>query len=171
MMRPAPGKRGVLLALALAATLALTFGWQPPEPGESGVAEASVPERRAAREAARADAPELDLARLSRAPGDVPGGKALFGPHSWAPPPAPAPKRAGPPPKPAPPPLPFTYLGRMIEGGETRVFLAGGQHNHVVAVGDVIEETYRVDSIKDGVITLTYLPLQERQQLAIGSAE
>lgn len=170
MMRPGPRQRGVLLALALTATLALAFGWRPPEPGESGVAEASVPERRAAREAARGDAPELDLARLARVP-DAAAGKALFGPHSWAPPPPPPEKRAAPPPKPQAPPLPFTYLGRMIEGGKTRVFLAGGQHNHVVAVGDVIEETYRVDAIKDGVLTLTYLPLREQQQLAIGSAE
>ncbi|MFZ5555547.1 MAG: hypothetical protein ACOZDY_02295 [Pseudomonadota bacterium] len=171
-MKPGPGQRGALLALALAAALALTFGWEPPEAGDSGVAEASVPRQREAAAAAPAG-PDVDLARLARGrAGDAEAGGTLFGAHSWAPPPPPPGQaRVVPPPRPKAPPLPFTYVGRMVDGQRTLVFLARGDANHVVAVGDVIDETYRVESIKDGTLTLTYLPLKERQQFAIGSSE
>lgn len=79
---------------------------------------------------------------------------------------------APPPPPPAKlkaPPLPFQYLGKLDEGGEIRVFL-NHQGRHLIArVGDVINDTYRVEDIAGGRMTFLYQPLKEIQVLAIGS--
>lgn len=83
---------------------------------------------------------------------------------SWyvAPPPPP-------PPKPTAPPLPFQYLGKLIEGGETRVFLSY-QGTHLIAkVGDVINGKYSVEEVTGNSMTFVYQPLKETQVLAIGA--
>jgi hypothetical protein len=72
--------------------------------------------------------------------------------------------------KPKPPPLPFTYFGRLIEDGRTTVFLVQQGRNQFVRLGDLIEKTWRVDDISATSMTLTYLPLNERQSLALGAA-
>jgi len=71
--------------------------------------------------------------------------------------------------KPKPPPLPFTYAGRLVEDGKTAVFLSRPDRNQVVRSGDVIDGTWRVDRIDATVMTLTYLPLNESQILALGA--
>ena len=71
------------------------------------------------------------------------------------------------PPKPTAPPLPFQFLGKLKEDGETRVFL-NYQGKYVIAkVGDVID-SYRVDDISGGRMTFLYQPLNEKQSLVIG---
>jgi hypothetical protein len=40
---------------------------------------------------------------------------------------------------------------------------------HTVGVGDVVDNTYRVESITDTHMTLIYLPLNIRQTLSVGS--
>ena len=75
---------------------------------------------------------------------------------------------AAPPPPPSAPPLPFTYMGRMVSGEDLEVFLSQGDRNLVVREGDTIDSKYRVDQIADGGITLTYLPLNQRQTIVIG---
>jgi hypothetical protein len=88
-----------------------------------------------------------------------------FRSKTWALPPPPPP----PPPPPKAPPLPFQYLGKLSEDGETRVFL-NHQGKHIIAkVGDVINGTYTVEAIAGGRMTLIYQPLNETQVLAIGS--
>lgn len=73
------------------------------------------------------------------------------------------------PPKPTAPPLPFQYLGKLNEDGETRVFL-NHQGKHIIAkVGDVINGTYSVEEISGGQMTFLYQPLNEKQVLGIGS--
>lgn len=87
-----------------------------------------------------------------------------FRTKSWyvAPPPPP-------PAKPKAPPLPFLYLGKLDEGGEIRVFL-NYQGRHLIArVGDVINDTYRVEDIAGGRMSFLYQPLEEIQVLAIGT--
>ncbi len=69
---------------------------------------------------------------------------------------------------PAPPPLPFIYIGRMVDGPSTTVFLANQQRNLAVKVGDTIDNVYRVEKIADSSMTLTYLPLNAQQQLSLG---
>ena len=80
-------------------------------------------------------------------------------------------QRAKPKPEPAPtpvaPPLQFKYLGKIIEGKVTRVFLSLADKNHVVGIGERIDSQYRVDRISDETIEFTYLPLRTKQTLVI----
>lgn len=87
-----------------------------------------------------------------------------FRTKSWfiAPPPPP-------PPEPMAPPLPFQFIGKLREDGETRVFLGHQGKNLIAKVGDVINGTYSVEEIAGGQITFLYLPLNKRQSLPIGS--
>lgn len=129
----------------------------------------------------RSPAIDLDLERLHRPPKE---GKVndLFlasipvPPAPRAPVPTPAPVVAPPvslnpplPPKPVAPALPFTYLGRLIDGDKTTVFVSRNNMPHSVSVGDSIGDIYKVDSIADGSIVFVYLPLGEKQTLSIPS--
>lgn len=76
-------------------------------------------------------------------------------------------KANAPPPVPTPPPLPFKYIGKVIEGNKTQVFLADSDEFYVVRLGGHIENQYRVDTMDDETITLTYLPLNAKQTLTI----
>jgi hypothetical protein len=88
---------------------------------------------------------------------------------SWLPPPiiaAPAPTT--PPPAPRAPPLPFTFIG-FLEKGAPRpsAFLAKGEDLIVASAGDVLDRNYRVESMTATEIVFTYLPLNERQTIAL----
>jgi hypothetical protein len=95
----------------------------------------------------------------------------LFGPQNWNPPPPPPPPPAPPPPPPAPtaPPLPFTFIGKSLSAGEWEVYLSSGSRTYLVRDKSVIDGLYRVDSIVPPTLTLTYLPLNQVQQLNIGA--
>lgn len=66
------------------------------------------------------------------------------------------------------PPLPFRYLGRLQEGGQTVVFLGQGPRTHLVREGETVAE-YRAEAIGLHGMTLVYLPLNEKQPLTFGS--
>lgn len=74
-----------------------------------------------------------------------------------------------PPPAPTPvaPPLAIKYLGRVSDGRVTRVFLVHQEKNYATKVGERIDGLYRLDSIRDDVLELTYLPLGIKQKLVI----
>lgn len=92
-----------------------------------------------------------------------------FAGHSWYVPPPPAPIVHREPPKPVAPPLPFAFMGQYVEGGGKPVYyLVRGDKVYDVHVGDMIENTYRVESGDADKLTFTYLPLDERQTLALG---
>lgn len=92
---------------------------------------------------------------------------ALFGSRDFTPPPPPA---AAAPAVPAgPPPLPFSYIGKMLGDGQWQVFLGRGAEALVVREGMVVDGRYRVARIAPPVLTLIYLPLNQQQQLDIGS--
>ncbi|NNG23778.1 hypothetical protein [Telluria aromaticivorans] len=95
---------------------------------------------------------------------------AVFGRQDWTPPPPPPPPPEPAPPAPAPvaPPLPFTYIGKSLQDGTWEIYLVRGDRTHLVRENMVIDGTYRVDAIKPPVLTLTYLPLNQVQQLNIG---
>ena len=96
------------------------------------------------------------------------GGAGPFAHQDWTPPPPP-PAAPPPPPPPTAPPLPFTFLGKSVGGGAWEIYLARGDRTYVVRdKGAVIDGTYRVDAIAPPVLTLTYLPLNQVQQLNIG---
>jgi hypothetical protein len=95
-----------------------------------------------------------------------------FESKSWTPlptpqPPAPPVVSVAPPP-PTAPPLPFIFLGKSVSADGFEVFLARGESTFVVNKSTVIEGTYRVDSIAPPLLSLTYLPLNQVQQLNIG---
>ena len=92
--------------------------------------------------------------------------------RDWTPPPPPPPPALSlPPPPPQAPALPFAYLGKQWEGGKWTVFLAQQERTYIATEGVTIESNYRVEKIAPPVMTVTYLPLQQPQTLAIGSAE
>jgi len=99
-------------------------------------------------------------------------GPGVFGRQDWTPPPPPqAVVKAPPPPPPMAPPLPFTFIGKSVGGGAWEVYLARGDRTYVVRANEVIDGMYRVDAIAPPVLTLTYLPLNQVQQLNIGVFE
>ncbi|TQK10568.1 hypothetical protein [Herbaspirillum sp. SJZ107] len=104
--------------------------------------------------------------------GQVPNG-AVFGSQSWVPPPPPptAAQAAPPPPPPMAPPLPFTFIGKSVGDGVWEVYLARGDRTYTARTNEVIDGTYRVDAIAPPILRLTYLPLNQVQQLNIGVFE
>jgi len=74
-----------------------------------------------------------------------------------------------PPPRPQAPPMPFTYLGKWTENGQTVVYLTRQRLNYVARVGEKIDDSYAVESIDDDRIVLNYLPLRTQQILSFAS--
>lgn len=167
-------RRAVLalgLIVAVCATVWVTMQDQPDEPRSSpSVAKGTSRAPRTVPAAAVKDAEavaDLPLDLLNRGSGEKFSAN-LFPVRSWQPPPKSAAK-AGPPPPPMAPPLPFTAFGQMIEGGRTTVFLNGRDRSYAVKAGDVLDKTYRVDTIREGAVVLTYLPLNQQQTLQTGA--
>lgn len=73
------------------------------------------------------------------------------------------------PPAPTAPPLQFKYAGKAIADNETWVFLSQSGENLITKIGGKINDTYRLDSINDNAITMTYLPLNIKQTLTINN--
>jgi hypothetical protein len=71
---------------------------------------------------------------------------------------------------PVAPPMPFSYLGRYGDTASRTVVLAKGDRVYTVAVGEIIENTYRVEKFTYGAVNLTYLPLNIEQHLPTGEA-
>jgi hypothetical protein len=73
-----------------------------------------------------------------------------------------------PPPPPVAPPLPFRMMGRYVENGQTLVFLQQADRNWIVREGDILNESYKVESVGANAIHFKYLPLGEVQILETG---
>jgi hypothetical protein len=159
-------RHGLWLALALVAALVLLWRPDPVEPVSAVEAAATL----------RRDVPQGlpvatgltgDLPERSPAVDEAPN---AFASHSWYVPPPPRP--AEPPPKaiaPTAPPLPFSFLGSYSESGGARVYyLVKGDRVYDVRSGDTIDHIYQVGREEGGSLVLTYLPLNQRQLLAIG---
>ena len=115
----------------------------------------------------------LPRAALVGSSDDASAGQDVFGKRDWNPPPPPPPPpesqaNAAPPPPPSAPALPFTYLGKAVGNGSWEVFLAIGDKTYIARDKMVIDGIYRVDAIAPPTMTLTYLPLNQVQQLNIG---
>lgn len=177
--------RHIAMGVALAAALGLVvFGDNSPEievaeaveraPAPAPVTVVAAAEVRS--DASRGGAEPAILPLIPRAvligdSDEAMGGSAnVFGQQDWNPPPPPASAQAAapPPPPPTAPPLPFTYLGKAAADGQWEVFLAMGDKTYIVRDKMVIDGRYRVDAIVPPNLTLTYLPLNQVQQLNIG---
>jgi len=117
--------------------------------------------------------PNVDLDRLAQRVQTDPEAD-LFNARSWEALAADEGGRSAPPPPPPPPPqapaLPFTFMGKLIDGEQVVVFLTNGARNWVVRAGDTIDGVYRVDAIGDERMRLTYLALDIPQELAVGES-
>lgn len=96
-------------------------------------------------------------------------GEGVFQGQNWNPPPPPPPPVSNaPPPPPMAPPMPFTVIGKAVADGAWEVYLAHGDKTYVVKNQTVIDGTYRVDKIAPPLMSVTYLPLNQVQQINIG---
>ncbi len=173
-MRLTPRQRWAILGTALALTLA-AVKWAASD-SDVEVKPAQSPRVATADEMPRnAEAvPRLELDRLRR-PSHELARADPFAPRSWdGEARAEARRNAPPPPPPAPPrapPLPFTYLGKAIEGDQVTAFLARGDSVYVLRAGDTVDGIYQVERLDQRVLVFKYLPLGQRQELALGQSE
>lgn len=162
-------RRGLLLAAALVATLALAV-WPP---GEAGVRAAGpVTQARATSAVGATAAPAEASAKPAASEPRFPKlGGNLFPSQTWRPPPPPPPKvkpvPPPPPPPPEPPPFPFAYFGRWAEPDKEVVFLKRGEQLMRVKAGDVINGAWRLDRVDRGGLVFTYLPLNMQKTMRI----
>ncbi|RQS75637.1 hypothetical protein DID96_04350 [Burkholderia sp. Bp8963] len=119
--------------------------------------------------AAEVAAPQEKLAAL-RAPVAVEAAHDPFTASSWLPPP-PVVVPTLPETRPAPPsapPVPFAYVGELdAKAAKPQVFLSNGEQLLIVSPGDVIDGQYRVESVSESNVVLTYLPLNQIQVVSI----
>ncbi|MBI4695292.1 MAG: hypothetical protein HY749_14840 [Gammaproteobacteria bacterium] len=171
------GRVKVLIGLAalIAAWVVLTPA--PEDEAVVGAATDRAPAVQASRAAAPgqpAPAPRTAAAEAHRSvPAQAPD--ALFAAHTWHVEPPPLPPQpavvAAPPPPPPPsaPPLPFTFMGSYLRKGEGVIyFLSRDDRVYDVHAGEAIDDTYRLDGVKDGKLLFTYRPLRQQQALPIG---
>ncbi len=162
-------RRNIALLAGLAAAAALVI-FSPPPDKDGGVVQPMAAHK------AGSGASPAKRSSKSDATGTIleihPRGKAgeianAFAPQSWTPPPSPPPENL----KPTAPLLPFSVIGKKLQDGEWQVFLANQDRVYVVKDKDVLDGVYRADSVTPPKLTLTYLPLNIQQTLAIGSAD
>ncbi len=112
------------------------------------------------------EAEQLDQERLAKVKNGLDAQAEVsnvFDATSWYVPPPPPP-----PPVPTAPPLPFTYLGRYESAQSQILILLKGDRIYNVSVGEVIENTYRIEQVAAGTVYITYLPLNIKQTLSTG---
>ena len=155
--------RATAAVVALALVASVVAGREKP----SDPVSIAVPERPGNGPERQREETELNVARLRREL-PQPGAADPFAPRSFAPPPKMA---HAAPSRPTAPPLPFAYLGKVIDGGKTSVFVGRGDENYSLEPGPTIGGTYRVDKITEHDVTFTYLPMKTRQTLHIPASE
>ncbi|SEQ99802.1 hypothetical protein SAMN05421690_100556 [Nitrosomonas sp. Nm51] len=192
-MDAAEKKRKTIIGLALAVTLIAVVLVEDEEEMTVDTAQPVAPKKttRTTVEKSRAQTvrnDSLDVDQLGRRKFDPQAGE-LFATTTWAPKrPQISPqqqaviakKRAeaeaearakAAPPAPTPPPLQFKYIGKAIQGNKIWVFLAQDGENYIARIGEKIDAQYRLDTVNDESVTLTYLPLNAKQTLTINDQQ
>jgi len=166
-----PRTAAVGVALALLASVVTGPGEQQPapiaEPAPPPPATRDAPARAQSSTAESVVAIDLDLDKLKRRKREEPIAN-LFAPRSFAPPiaaPVAAANAKAPPP--AAPPLPFRYLGKIIDGDRTSVFVSRGDESYIIESGLRIDPLYQVGEVTETAVTFVYLPLGIRQTLPV----
>ncbi|WP_348700036.1 hypothetical protein [Duganella fentianensis] len=99
-------------------------------------------------------------------------GEGVFHGQNWNPPPPPPPPVSNaPPPPPMAPPVPFTVIGKALADGVWEVYLARGDKTYVARPQSTIDGSYRVEKITPPTMSMTYLPLNQVQQMNIGALD
>ena len=168
-MKPLHRKIALISAVALTAVLV----WRAPDPVSVPVPKGKAGNRTGASvaDAARTGAaPDKNGTAIdAHLPTREPLGASrqdIFAARSWVPPPPPP----GPPqplPPPVPPANPFRFAGRVVQDGQTQVFLSKGDLTVPIKAGEVLDTTYRIEEITPSRIVMTYLPLAHRDVLLI----
>jgi hypothetical protein len=71
-------------------------------------------------------------------------------------------------PKPQAPPLPFTFVGKIIEAGDIKIFLQANNVLYSPKVGEIFAQQYQLAGAENGKISLIYLPLKITQTMFYG---
>jgi hypothetical protein len=172
MMLSSIPTRRIVLGGALLVTVVASVWPRPQEEGAAEVVAPVTPREVSARREPEVSAP-------SAAPALAPRGASnegaalhdLFGAKSWTPPPptaaALAARKPPPPPPPMAPPFPYVVSGSVVDANGVMVVFSNQQQNVIVRVGEVFEQTYRVDAVDGQSVMLTYLPLGLPQRVAM----
>jgi hypothetical protein len=142
-------------------------------PGAAKRAHARLAHAASAPAASASHAPATPSEKLAalRKPMSLESRSNPFAVSSWLPPPPPvvqAPPE--PPPPPTAPPMPYVYLGKLDGStAKPRIFLRNGDQLLIVSQGEVVDGQYKVESVSDVDIVLTYLPLNQRQVISMQS--
>jgi hypothetical protein len=94
----------------------------------------------------------------------------LFSPHDSARPTPPRPVVIAPPERELPPPMPYRIAGQVVRDGKTQILLAKGERLFTAEQGQMLEGSYRVESIGPNGVTLMYTPLGAAEHLTLTSA-
>ena len=162
-------QRGWILGAALLLTVAATASVNRQDDGDIAVTrhaktKVEVP-RSNSEPAAIADSSTDTLVEKLKRPALPETVKDMFPAKSWYVPPPPVLVQV----RPSAPPLSFQYIGKMVDAdNRAAVFLEKQRRIFIVREGDAIDGNYRVDAIAPPVMTLTYIPLDEKQTMQIG---
>lgn len=176
-MRVNPGLMLIVLCLGTAVAMAVS-GQNEDNSGIVGAVERSnshTNQRTDLPDQSRTDI-HLDLSAIKRTVPKSIGSGGLFQSKSWYVPPALPPSKSlssstsSVPLQPTAPTLPFTFIGRMIDGKDVVLFLLKNGQQYSVRTNDTLDGTYRVDEITDKLAVLTYLPMNMQQTLLFNSS-
>ena len=115
-----------------------------------------------------APSPQVDLDRLKRPNNTKPSGD-LFGSRSWETPQRVTKAPPPPPPPPTAPPLPFAYVGRWQEKGQTIVVLSRDNQHYIAQAGEQLDASYVLESVDKDRLVIRYVPLGIAQTLPFAS--
>jgi hypothetical protein len=147
--------RAALAVVVLALLATVVSGREKPD-----VRAAALPAQADAPGAAAPAVPELDPARLQRLRTDKEITDLFAAPRGPEQQAQDAPRRTA-------PPLPFQFVARIVDGGNTAIYVTLGEDNYSVKPGLVIGDNYRVEKVTDTAVTFTYLPMGTRQELSL----
>ncbi len=70
------------------------------------------------------------------------------------------------------PPVPYRFVGKLeAKNAAPRAFLAKGEALLIVSAGDLLDNLYKVESLGQTEVVLTYLPLNQRQSIPISGGQ
>lgn len=169
----------ILLTVSLGTALAMTAADQQALDGEVvGAVTKSHAQGERGTTAQQSSETHFDLSTIKRPLPKEVVSSGLFESRSWYAPPPPVAAlpvvetvSTQPPPQPTAPPLPFTFIGRMLDGGEVTLFISNGGNQYTVKAHDVVDETYRVEKITESEAVLTHLPTGIEQTLAFNTTQ
>jgi hypothetical protein len=186
MMR-LPHSRRFILGAALLAAIVASLWPEAPQNQLAAIVEPALPQGAApAHEKNRVAEPELPrIDSLRPRPPQRGGAANLFAAENWNPPPPPPPRpakapppppapqpvaEAAPPPPPSAPPFPYTVAGSVADTKGKMVVFSKQNENFVLRTGEMLEQSYRLDTIEAESVTLTYLPLGLAQRVPLPGA-